>query len=517
MKAQKFPVGIETFSIIREDGFVYVDKTEYIHQLVSGSGLYFLSRPRRFGKSLLLSTIEAFFTGRRELFKGLAIDSYDHSWERHPVFRLNFVNAALSSVDGLKSLMHSYLCEWESKYGITDTGFDYPQRFQRCIEAAVNCTGKKAVILIDEYDKALVSSLDDAELNGQFRAFLKPIYGTLKAAGAHIRFALITGVSRFSRLSIFSDINNLSDISLSDRFAAICGITEEEMLTQCQGGIRELAEYMGVDYYHMTQILKRQYDGYHFTPGCPDIYNPFSLFSAFQLKAIDNYWFATGTPTFLIRSLRNSDTYLPDLLHNEADVTELSDIDSYQSSAIGLLFQTGYLTIKRFDPDYQTYLLGLPNLEVANGFFKDLLPEYMDTSKSAGFKEIRAFIKDVKEGDPESFIIRLQSFLADIPYEISKCKPEIYFENNLYIIFKLMGFTIDAEYRTASGRIDLLLRTDRFIYLMELKLNGTPEEAISQIDSKDYLIPFSCDNRRLFKIGISFSSATRNIDRWLIL
>lgn len=240
------------------------------------------------------------------------------------------------------------------------------------------------------------------------------------------------------------------------------------------------------------------------------------MFSAFELKTLDNFWFATGTPTFLVRALRDSDVYLPDLLHDEADITELSDIDSYRTSSIGLLFQTGYLTIKGYNPDYETYILGLPNVEVSTGFFKDLLPEYMDMPKGKSLKEIRAFIKDVRDGDPESFLVRLRSFLADIPYELSKCKPEIYFENNLYIIFKLMGFLVHSEYRTASGRIDLVVETDRFRYVMELKLNDTAENAMNQIDSKDYLVPFLCDWRKTFKMGVSFSSKTRNIDRWII-
>lgn len=516
MSTLKFPVGIETFSVVREEGFVYVDKTGFIHELISGGKYYFLSRPRRFGKSLFISTLQSFFEGRRDLFDDLAISSYPYDWEQYPVMRLNLVNVNTSSLDGLRSTLDAHLAEWEARYDVEENQFDYPQRFYRCIKRAFEKTGKKVVVLIDEYDKPLVASLQNESLNRQFRDFLKPIYGTLKAADAYIRFAFISGVSRFSRMSIFSDINNLTDISLSEKYAAICGITEEEMKTQCDAGINNLALSIGRDYDSTLQVLKRQYDGYHFTPGCPDIYNPFSLFSAFELKTLDNFWFATGTPTFLVRALRDSDVYLPDLLHDEADITELSDIDSYRTSSIGLLFQTGYLTIKGYNPDYETYILGLPNVEVSTGFFKDLLPEYMDMPKGKSLKEIRAFIKDVRDGDPESFLVRLRSFLADIPYELSKCKPEIYFENNLYIIFKLMGFLVHSEYRTASGRIDLVVETDRFRYVMELKLNDTAENAMNQIESKDYLVPFLCDGRKTFKMGVSFSSKTRNIDRWII-
>lgn len=264
------------------------------------------------------------------------------------------------------------------------------------------------------------------------------------------------------------------------------------------------------------RIVIKQYDGYHFTPSCPDIYNPYSLFSVFELKEINSFWFATGTPTFLIKALRNGDFFLPDLNNEKTSAIDMAASESYMANPIPMLFQTGYLTISDYNPRRRTYTLRIPNLEVEEGLFQHLLPVYMNRQGTSETKTIDKLLDEIEDGKPEEFLSRLKAFLSDIPYELSRCKPEIYFENNLYIIFKLLGFAVDAEYRTASGRIDLLLRTDRFIYLMELKLNGTPEEALSQIDSKDYLIPFTCDDRRLFKIGISFSSATRNIDRWLI-
>lgn len=516
MEKRHFPVGIETFSEIRANDFVYIDKTEYIHKLVSSGKYYFLSRPRRFGKSLLLTTIQSFFEGRRDLFEGLAITKYDHSWEKHPVFRLNFVNANLSSPAGLNAILDQQIEYWEREYGIDTRTKELPQRFYAVIKKAVEQMNRKAVVLVDEYDKALVSTLGKEELHKQFRAILKPIYGTLKAADQYIRFALITGVSRFSRLSIFSDINNLSDISLDSRYDAICGITEGEMTHECRHGIENIATERGNSFDETVAVLKKNYDGYHFTANCPDLYNPFSLFSAFEKHEIGNYWFATGTPTFLIEALRDSDTYLPDLLHSEADTTELADIDSYQDSPISILFQTGYLTIKGFDKDFNTYHLGLPNREVSEGFFKDLLPTYMNNGISKSLRNVRAFCRDVMGGNAEEFVMRLQTFLADIPYDLSKNKPEVYFENNIYIIFKLMGFTVETEYRTSAGRIDLLVKTKDFVYIIELKLNGTAEEAIAQINEKGYAIPFAADSRKIFKIGISFSDKTRNIDRWII-
>lgn len=515
MARRHFPVGIETFSKIIENGLVYVDKTEFIHNLVSRKGYYFLSRPRRFGKSLLLSTIGAFFEGRRDLFEGLAITRHDHSWEKHPVFHLNFVNANLTSEEGLLSILEHQIRGWENIYG-GDEGLELPQRFYGVIQRAVEQTGHKAVILIDEYDKALVGTIGNDDLHNKFRGILKPIYATLKAADQYIRFALITGVSRFSRLSIFSDINNLRDISLNEEYGAICGITEEEMLRDCREGIEELAEKMESGYDDAVNALKRNYDGYHFSENCPDIYNPFSLMNALEDHSIKAYWFATGIPTFLIEALRDSDIYLPDLLHSEADTTELADIDSYRDNPISLLFQTGYLTLKGYDKDMDTYRLGLPNREVSEGFFKDLLPIYMNNGRSKSLQNVRAFCRDVMAGDAEGFLTRLQSFLADIPYDLSKNKPEVYFENNIYIIFKLMGFIVETEYRTSAGRIDLLVKTKGFTYVIELKLNGTAEDALSQIEEKQYAFPFAKDSRQLFKIGISFSKETRNIDRWII-
>lgn len=516
MKAQRFPVGIETFSDIIEGGYVYIDKTRFIHEMISGSKYYFLSRPRRFGKSLMISTLQAFFEGRHDLFNGLDISRHDYDWEPHPVFRLNLVNASTSSTDRLKSILESHLSEWEEEYEITHNAFDYPQRFYRCIQKSVQKTGRKAVVLVDEYDKPIVSSLHNDSLNKQLRDILKPLYGTLKAADEYIQFAFLTGVSRFSRLSIFSDLNNLTDISLSEKYASICGITEEEMLLHCQGGINSIVESKGIKFEEVVALLKKQYDGYHFTPSCPDIYNPYSLFSAFELKEINSFWFATGTPTFLIKALRNGDFFLPDLNNEKTSAIDMAASESYMANPIPMLFQTGYLTISDYNPRRRTYTLRIPNLEVEEGLFQHLLPVYMNRQGTSETKTIDKLLDEIEDGKPEEFLSRLKAFLSDIPYELSRCKPEIYFENNLYIIFKLLGFAVDAEYRTASGRIDLLLRTDRFIYLMELKLNGTPEEALSQIDSKDYLIPFTCDDHRLFKIGISFSSATRNIDRWLI-
>ncbi len=516
MERKHYPIGIETFSEVREKNYVYIDKTEYIHKLVSEGKYFFLSRPRRFGKSLLLSTIKAFFEGRKDLFEGLAISRYDHSWEKYPVFHLNLVNTDTSTKDGILSILEHHMVGWEKLYGESEPGLKLPQRFYGVIQRAFEKTGRQVVVLIDEYDKPFVNSLDNEDLHNFFRGILKPIYSVMKAADQYIKFGMISGVTRFSRLSIFSDINNLRDISMNERFDAICGITEEELLSYCKESIVYLSQALGMSPEDAFKTLKENYDGYHFSENCPDIYNPYSVMSALEDCKIKSFWFATGTPSFLITSLRNSDTYLPDLLNSEADTTELANIDSYADSPVALLFQTGYLTIKGYDSCFKTYHLGLPNGEVSEGFFKDLLPIYMNYGQNKGLQAVRAFCREVIAGNADGFISRLQSFLADIPYDLSRSKPEIYFENNIYIIFKLMDFSVDTEYRTSAGRIDLLIKTDRYIYIIELKLNGSAEDALKQIEDKGYALPFANDSRTIFKIGISFSQTTRNIDHWII-
>lgn len=516
MNAQKCPVGVETFDDIRRFNYIYIDKTEGIHNLISEGKYYFLSRPRRFGKSLLLSTIRSLFEGKKELFEGLYIYDSSFDWKPRAVFSLNFVNADVSSEQGLLSLLEAHLNRWEKEFGAEFEGAALSQRFYGVIERAYQKTGRQVVILIDEYDKALVSTIGHDSLHKRFRDILKPIFGTIKAADKYIRFGMLTGVTRFSRLSIFSDINNLRDISLDQKYSALCGITESEMRVSCKYQIERIAKKFHTDCETMINMLKKNYDGYHFSSDCQDIFNPYSLFCSLEEQEMKPYWFSTGTPDFLLKSLRNSDIFLPDVLNSEVDETEISDIDSYGSSTIALLFQTGYLTIKSFDREYGSYILGIPNSEVSGGLFKNLLPIYMNDRDAKSLSIVRSLSRDLSSANVEQFLIRLKSFLADIPYNLSKNKPEIYFENNIYIILKLIGASVETEYHTSQGRIDLLIKTNKYIYIIELKLNGTPEQALRQIDETGYAQPFMSDERRVFKIGISFSPKTRNIDRWII-
>lgn len=511
-----YPIGIENFEDLINGGFIYVDKTEFLYRMTKHKGYFLLCRPRRFGKSLFLSTIEAFFEGKRELFEGLAITKYDYDWEPTPVLHLNLVTMDASSPESLENSLDTQFRKWEAKYGITEIAKNLTDRFGTIIETAYNKTGRQVVILIDEYDKPLVSHIYDEDIKDKFRSILKPIYSNLKGRDKYIRMGLLTGVSRFSRLSIFSDINNLHDISFSEDYAAICGITEEEMLANFQYGIQKLAETNNLTYDEAVASLKANYDGYHFTEHCPDIYNPFSLLSALQESKVDNYWFATGTPTFLLKAAISEDEAIIDFLSTEAPQGTLSQIDAYSDDPVPLMFQTGYLTIKGYDPDLETYMLGVPNREVEHGIFNGLLPlcSHMSARKSANF--INKFVSLLRSGRPEDFLEQLQSFLADIPYDLTAKKPEIYFENNLYIIFKMLGFSVQTEYRTSRGRIDILITTPKYIYVIELKLDGSADDALRQIDEKGYATPFTADSRQLYRIGINLSSSTHTLTDWLI-
>lgn len=516
MTTQDYPIGIQTFRTIREEGKLYVDKTAYIHQLVSKGKYYFLSRPRRFGKSLLISTLKSFFEGHKELFEGLDICRHPHDWLAYPIFHFNLVNFDASRTDGLHSILNAHFANWEKEYGKDESEIDYSQRLYGLIKRATEKTGRKVVILIDEYDKALTATMTNPSLNSEMRNILYPIYSCLKGADEFIRFAMLTGVTRFSHLSIFSGINNLFDISLSPHFGAICGITQEELCRYFLPGIKNLARYRNISSEEAIRKLKSTYDGYHFSENCPDIYNPYSLMCALESLRFGSFWYTTGTPEFLLKSLRESSLYLPDLLHSEATEQQLAEVESYTRTPVSLLFQTGYLTIKSWNADSSIISLGFPNKEVEEAFFDGLLPAYSDTENFVASDSINHFIKSVNAGDPATFIESLQSFLADIPYNLSRCKPEIYFENNLYIIFRLLGYRISTEYKTSRGRIDIVLRTEDFIYVMELKLNKSAQEAIDRINSKEYAMPFRREGCKLFKIGMNFSSQSRTIDSWII-
>ena len=516
-----YPIGIQNFEKIRKDGYLYIDKTALVYQLVTTGQYYFLSRPRRFGKSLLLSTLEAYFQGKKELFEGLAIEKLEKEWTEHPILHLDLNIARYASTSDLEDILNRNLVAWEKLYGADPAERSLPLRFAGIIDRAYHKTGQRTVILIDEYDKPLLQALHDEELQNQLRNMLKPFYGVLKTMDRAIRFALLTGVTKFGKVSVFSDLNNLDDISMRVPYAAICGITEEELRTYFEDDIHELASSLKLTYDETRTLLKRRYDGYHFVAEGPGLYNPFSLLNTFKYMRIDDYWFETGTPSYLVELLKHTHYDLYEMANTETDADTLNSIDSASNNPIPVIYQSGYLTIKDYDPEFKIYRLGFPNREVEEGFIKYLLPFYTSVSAPKTPFEIGQFVREVRSGNYDAFFRRLQSFFADTPYEvIAGQKPErdteLHYQNVLFIVFRLVGLYTKVEYHTSNGRIDLVLQTDRYIYIMEFKLNGTAEEALRQIDEKQYALPFANDERKLFKIGVNFSSETRNIERWMV-
>ena len=512
---RKYPIGIQSFENIRKEGYLYVDKTALVYQLVQTGKYYFLSRPRRFGKSLLLSTLQAYYEGKKELFEGLAMASLEKDWKTYPVLLLDLNAQRYDSVDSLTSILNDTLCEWERLYGTQESETTLSLRFKGIIQRAAEKTGRNVVVLIDEYDKPMLQAIHNKELQSSYRNILKAFYGVLKSKDAYLQFALLTGVTKFSKVSVFSDLNNLMDISMDNRYATICGITEQELVTDLGEYIRDLSETLQMSYEDLLRELQERYDGYHFVENSEGLYNPFSLLNTFARKKLGNYWFETGTPTYLVELLKENHYPLEHLTYEQATADTLTGIDTVDSSPIPVLYQSGYLTIKDYDPEFETYTLGFPNKEVEEGFTRFLLPYYAHIRSGSSAFHIVNFVKEVRSGDIDGFMKRLQSFFSDTPYELVR-DLELHYQNVLFIIFRLVGFYTQAEYHTSEGRVDLVIRTDQFIYVMEFKLDGTAEEALQQIEEKQYALPFASDPRRLFKVGVNFSNATRNIEKWLV-
>lgn len=513
----KYPIGIQTFSKIIEDGFVYVDKTKYVEYLAESPGYYFLSRPRRFGKSLLLSTLQAFFEGRRELFEGLDIATGDTDWTPRPVFMLSLNTLDPKSENSLDQLLSNIFIRYEKQYGKVEGVDALPQRFENLIASAHVMTGHKAVVLVDEYDAPLLSTIERSELNEYYRRTLRAIFSVLKSSDQHIHFAFITGVSRFSHTSLFSGANNLRDISFYDKYAGICGITEEELRQYLSEQVSEFATKASVSDGEAFGMLKSYYDGYHFCQESPDIYNPFSLLSALESKKTRDYWFQSGTPSYLIDIMKRDDFYLPDLECMETVQSSLDAKESYLNNPIALLFETGYVTIKSYDDEKEMYTLGLPNKEVAESFSKALMPVY------SGYKDYECdnllgkMKSAIVDGDAQRFMELLKTFLDGNPFSNTElAKRERYFKNNLYLVFRALGFLPRAEEETCRSRMDLMLQTRRFIYIFELKTDGNISDAMHQIDSKGYANPYLLSGKAIIKIAANYSSSANNIDGWEI-
>ena len=515
MSTKIYPIGIQNFEKIRNDGYLYIDKTALMYQMVKTGSYYFLSRPRRFGKSLLISTMEAYFQGKKELFAGLAVERLEKDWIKYPILHLDLNIEKYDTPESLDNILEKSLTAWEKLYGAEPSERSFSLRFAGIIERACKQAGQRVVILVDEYDKPMLQAIGNEKLQKQFRDTLKPFYGALKTMDGYIKFAFLTGVTKFGKVSVFSDLNNLDDISMRKDYVEICGVSDQELHENLDIELHEFAETQGLSYDKLCTKQKEYYDGYHFTHNSIGIYNPFSLLNAFKYKEFGSYWFETGTPTYLVKLLKKHHYDLERMAHEETDAQVLNSIDSESTNPIPVIYQSGYLTIKGYDERFGIYRLGFPNREVEEGFIRFLLPFYANVNKVESPFEVQKFVREVETGDYDSFFHRLQSFFADTTYEVIR-EQELHYENVLFIVFKLVGFYTKVEYHTNNGRVDLILQTDKFIYIMEFKLNGTAEEALQQINNKRYALPFEADGRKLFKIGINFSEKTRNIEKWVV-
>ena len=510
------PIGIQSFESLRKEGFLYVDKTELIYRMIKGGRYYFLSRPRRFGKSLLMSTIHAVFDGKRELFDGLAIaDKADIDWAKHPILHLDLNTNKYDAKEVLEKKIDASLKEWEQEYGTTDNTLPFGMRFENVIQRAYDKTGKGVVILVDEYDKPMLQAIGNEELQNEFRGTLKGFYGALKSKDACIKFALLTGVTKFGKVSVFSDLNNLKDISMDKRYVEVCGLTEMEIRTTLHDYVVQLADTLDVTYDEAIVRMKKMYDGYHFRENAVGMYNPFSVLNALDSQELKSYWFETGTPTYLVELLQRDEYNLHDMENARVDADTLNSIDSTSKDPIPVIYQSGYLTIKDYDQRFGEYLLGFPNEEVEVGFTKFLLPWYISKDKSRTAFDLAKFVTDLEAGNTEQFVKRLKALFADTPYMLIR-DLENHYQNIIWVICKLAGIYVQAEYMTSEGRIDLVLQTPKFCYVMEFKLDGTAEEALAQIEDKHYTLPFELNGQKIIRIGMNFSKETKNIENVLI-
>lgn len=513
--ADRYPIGQQDFKTLRMDGAIYIDKTRFVEKIASSkSKYYFLARPRRFGKSLFLSTLRYFFEGERSLFKNLHIDGVEWNWERNPVLYLDFNTGEYSDPGNLDRIIDSLLSKWEKTFQIEPYSQDNTLRFCDIIEAAHLKTGKQVVILVDEYDKPLVKNIDREEFD-LCREKLGSLYSNFKTCAEHIRLVFMTGVSRFSKLSVFSGLNNLKDITFSNEYADICGITEKELYENLKPGIAGLAEKYKISYSAALGRLKKNYDGYRFAEEGSDIYNPWSLFNCLSEKKLSNYWNETGFPTLVAKSLKSICVDLEDVFDTYCDEKDLKGLDLTDLNPIALMYQTGYLTIKDYDITTNLFHLGIPNFEVKEGLVNVLLPYYAKFQSEAQSSKTKDFVKWLKIGKPDKFLEAMQTYFAGVSYML-KMDNENNFHNAFFLITSLIGLETDAEIHTSDGRIDMTIKTPGFIYIIELKYDKSAEDALLQIDSKKYERMFLGDMRKIFKIGVNFSSTTRTIEDWKI-
>lgn len=522
MEKRLLPIGIQSFEKLRENNCVYVDKTEYVYRLVHDIAPFFLSRPRRFGKSLLLSTLKAYWEGKKELFRGLAIEKLEETnpdaWKKYPVFYFDFNSDNYHTVHSLENVLDAHLSEWEFEYSISDKSKSYAQRFRRLLKTARSQTGLRCVVLVDEYDKPLLDLMENSELQEHNKAVFKGFFSILKNCDEYLQFVFITGVTKFHKVSIFSDLNQLVDISLIKEFSGICGITEQELKQNFLSEIKLLAEEKELSTEKCLEQLKKLYDGYHFHQKGIGVYNPYSFLNSLFAKEFGSYWFGTGTPAFLVKALRNS----------LFDVRRLTDKTIYASESIlqdytgdtlipiPLLYQTGYLTIADYDSVAQEYTLTFPNEEVKYGFLESLITEYIPDCGSGSGIDIFTLRRYIEHGELESIRNVLTALFARITYTASDALFEHYFQAVIYLVFTLLGKFALCEMHTFTGRIDCKVETKKFIYLFEFKRDESADKALQQIEDKSYALPFVADGRKIYKIGVSFDSRQRILADWKV-
>ena len=526
------PIGGQDFSDLRRNGFIYVDKTHFVADLVSASKYYFLSRPRRFGKSLFLSTLKAYFEGKKECFEGLYLEKWEEeqaaqggreAWQQYPVLYLDLNAKNYESRENLENVLDRHLSIWENKYGVKEKRVDLEDRFQSLLRYIYETTHQQVIVLVDEYDKPLLLTLEEGleDLNNEYRRILKGFFAVLKSGDPYLRFVFLTGVSRFSKISLFSDLNHLNDISLNRDYSSVCGITEEELKSNFQPEIEALSKSEQLTYGETLEKLKQTYDGYLFIDGGVHVYNPFSLLNVFSDRMFFDYWFQSGTPTFLVQYLKKAHFYLPDLENNvEIDLSSLNNFKVDVGSPIPILYQAGYLTLKSYNRRSGLYSLGYPNNEVKYGLIRNLLPSYSNLDETKVQRFVWQFYEKVCSGDVASFMQVISDLLANIPYS-SDSKDDVRWREQNYqiavaLIFQFMGMYTQTEVYSAKGRADCVVYTEHIIYIFEFKLwsAGTAEEALAQIRAQEYYKPLRLQGKKLVLIGTSFDEEKRNIKEW---
>ncbi|WP_302029863.1 ATP-binding protein [Bacteroides finegoldii] len=510
-----YPIGIQTFSEIREKNYLYIDKTEYVYRMTHFAKYVFLSRPRRFGKSLLTSTLHSYFSGRKDLFQGLAMERLEKEWIEYPVLHFDMSTAKHVDKEQLLQELNLKLSEYEGVYGKGQEEINPNQRLMGLIKRAYEQTGRQVVVLIDEYDAPLLDVVHEKENLGVLRNIMRNFYSPLKACDPYLKYVFLTGITKFSQLSIFSELNNIKNISMDEPYAAICGITEDEMLTQMKEDVERLAVKLNISSEEVLLKLKENYDGYHFTYPSPDIYNPFSLLNAFADGKFGSYWFGSGTPTYLIKMLEKFGVEPSEIGNNHAEVSAFDAPTETMTDIIPLLYQSGYITIKDYDESIDLYTLDIPNKEVRLGLMKSLLPNYVASKTRETTTMVAYLSRDIRNDDMDSALRRLQTFLSTIPY-CDNTRYEGHYQQMFYIIFSLLGSFVDVEVRTPRGRVDVVLRTKTTLYVMELKLDKTAGEAMEQINLKNYPERFALCGLPVVKVAINFDSERGTIGEWII-